>query len=138
MSGAVDRMRERKRERLLGVAMPSLSSDHTPGYMPSLSTPSMPGYAPSLSDGPASTPSNFQLRAPTMDFSSASSPQSMNLSMNIQQPPEQKKENFFMREAFGGFKWWQVMLGGAGALAVGFGIYKVATGSSSRVLRSAR
>lgn len=136
MSGAVDRMRARKRERLLGVAMPSLtaSADRMPAYAPTLSTPSMPGYARSLSDS-SPTPSNFQLRAPTMDFSS---PQAMNLSMNIQQPPEQKKENFFMRDAFGGFKWWQVMLGSAGALAVGFGIYKVATGSPSRVLRSAR
>ncbi len=132
MSGAVDRMRERKRERLLGVAMPSLMApaDRMPAYAPTLSTPAVSSYAPS-------TQSNLQLRAPTMDFSSASLPSTMNLSMNVQQQKVEEKPNFFMREAFGGFKWWQVMLGSVGAVAVGFGVYKVAT-SSSRVLRSAR
>lgn len=135
MSGSVDRMRARKWERLEGVAMPSLSAspDHLPAYAPTLSTPVAPMIQPSLAPElqlRAPESSSFQLRDPSTMFQTAASATAP--------APSPKKPNFLMRDAFGGFKWWHVLLGGAGTLAVGVGLYKIATGGPARATRYAR
>lgn len=117
-------MRQRKVERLLGVAMPSLMapSDRQPAYAPSLSAApdALPSYAPSVAPEmqlQAPAWQGLQLRAPTMPTSTQVAPQAAQ---------QAKKPGFFERD-FAGVKVWQAMLLGAGALAIGVGVYKVAT-----------
>ena len=56
-------------------------------------------------------------------------------------PPVESQESFLERDAFGGLKVWQVIMGAVGIAAVGTGLYMLATSGKpvrSMVLRGAR
>lgn len=129
----MNRRRARRALEMVGFDLSKLSlssqPDKLPSYAPSLSTPVASAIAPSLASevqlkAPegvqqiSTAASGFQLRAPTLQ------------SANSSAAPSVAKTNFLSREAFGGFKVWQLMLGGAGLLAVGVGIYKMAANPS--------